>query len=333
MTKSAVSVAIAVTMVVVDLLTGCSANPAGPHPPVAAQAADYVGTGPWASHHYFLGPDQKLGCSINQPPDPGGPGFPATVACEGSLPNDLPRLPDSGTGLPLPANSITFEAGRAAQLDHDDDVAFADFPPTPKTLPYGNSLTVGTVTCTTDPQAGIVCHDTTGHGFMLSATTVYLTPTPTHPPTAAPVPAPADAADYPCWGIPDSALATAGLDPRTLFPMSDDTGKSCMFSGPHGLQLSLAYESGTTFGDYFAMKGDPHLVVTSIKVNGRAAIMKDASDTCAVIVQTSGDPLVIMSFLSRSTPDVPERPVEPSSQSLCQQAQLAATVVEPYLRR
>ncbi|WP_458689427.1 DUF3558 family protein [Nocardia tengchongensis] len=322
------------------LLAGCNDNPQAPTTSTAAlpseQAADYVGSGPWTSH-YFLSPDQSLGCAIRQRSDDPNNRTLAdgvTVVCQGALPQDLPPADPGPRPFPVAANEITFVSGKPATLSSYPWAAFTEFPPTPKILPYGHTLTVGAITCTTDPRTGITCHDTSRHGFMASTTTVYLTPTPTRTRTATPssttTPDPADDPSwYPCWGIPGSALTAAGLDPRTNEVNGLDNQKRCTYQGSDGIETILLYPRENS-PHPTGRTNDPNVIVTALEINGRAATMTDVGGECGIEMNTAGRELDIVVLEGVSLPD--RRPVERKT-TLCEQAQSTAKLFEPYLRR
>lgn len=316
------------------LLAGCSENPTTTTTPTAdppsERAADYVGTDPWVSH-YFLSPDQRLGCAIRQPSDdPSSHPVALNVECEGALPNNLPPADSLPHPFPVPANEIEFFSGKPATLSSYPWTAFTQFPPTPKVLPYGHTLTVGAITCTTDPRTGITCHDTSGHGFMASTTTVYLTPTPTTTPAPTTTPdSDEDPSLYPCWGIPDSAITAAGLDPRSIEANGLDDAKRCRYEGTDRIELTLLYPHRVPH-DPIAGSNDQNVIVTSLEINGRAATMTDVGGECGIEMTTAGMELDILVLDGVTLRDM--RPVQRQT-SLCERAQTAAKLFEPYLRR
>lgn len=56
-----------------------------------------------------------------------------------------------------------------AKFENRGDPAFVPVSRDASVLPYGETLTVGAVTCVVDEHSGVTCDDSeTGHGFTVS---------------------------------------------------------------------------------------------------------------------------------------------------------------------
>lgn len=145
--------------------------------------------------------------------------------------------------------------------------------------------------------------------------------------TATPAMVPDDPA-YPCWGLPDSVISAAGLDPRSVETNGLDNQKRCRYSGSDGLETTLRSASGT-FIDLADLPKDPGVVYTSLEFNGRTAVMSDMSGNCDIELKTASRPFVVMVF---HEPGGPDNQPEQQTKTACQQAELAARLFEPYIR-
>lgn len=117
-------------------------------------------------YYFFISPTGKWQCGILA-------SLPRSIAgCHGPIPTNAPLVQASAdVGQLARPNAIYVTTELTpARFQHRGDPIFFPQSRDPSVLPYGHSLTVGSMTCVVEKATGVTCDDTiTGHGFTVSS--------------------------------------------------------------------------------------------------------------------------------------------------------------------
>ncbi|MFE3193776.1 hypothetical protein ACFXHA_32570 [Nocardia sp. NPDC059240] len=97
----------------------------------------------------------------------------------GAFPADLPAVIDRDPGRTrtVTPNLIDLLAGEPPALLHSRLSPVLDVNATFGVLPYGKTLSAGTLSCDVDEHTGVGCRDESGHSFRISSDAATLQPT------------------------------------------------------------------------------------------------------------------------------------------------------------
>ncbi len=114
---------------------------------------------------YFVSPQHRWFCGFSVP-DPG------SVGCSGAMPSNAPAVTkDFGDHAVVRPNGVRLAHGSPAAFIFTNDSAYLNQEALP--LEYGDTLTVGFMTCSVDPHTGVTCSEGQ-HGFRVSADSYQL---------------------------------------------------------------------------------------------------------------------------------------------------------------
>lgn len=90
----------------------------------------------------------------------------ATAGCSGGMPSNAPLVANAFAPHDMvKPNGVQLRQGSPASFISTEDAAYND--PQARVLAYGDTLTVGSITCSVDPTTGVTCTDGQ-HGFRVS---------------------------------------------------------------------------------------------------------------------------------------------------------------------